>query len=419
MKTGTFNGKDFLWGSATAAHQVEGNTINDWTEWEKANAHRLASRRFGIPEHAVGQAQDAGNYQSGNGAQHYDYYKQDLDLAKQLGHNAYRFSIEWSRVEPAAGHFDTEQIAHYREKLQYMRQIGLEPVVTLWHFTSPLWFVARGGWLNKQNVSLFVDYVCRMEHELGDLVKYWITINEPRVYSTMAYLHAEWPPASHSLISTWRTLHNLLLAHKISYKVLKAANSNYLVSFSHNAPYNVVHKHNIFNKLVVWVLNHFLVYYELDRVKNHLDYIGLNFYFTNVVTGLKFNKSLSTDLLSDLGWRVAPQNIGPMLELVYARYKKPIIITENGIADAKDSLRSWFITQTLESCSKAMQNGVNLIGYLHWSLIDNFEWAYGFWPRFGLIEVDYQTLQRKPRPSALTYKSLIEQYSQASTSTTS
>src|SRR3989344_5310557 len=190
--------KDFYWGSATSAHQVEGNNHNDWSEWEKENANRLvseASKKISPPyllAEATHQALQAGeggarvgleatdpsNYLSGQACDHYNRFREDFDIAKSLGHNAHRFSIEWSRVEQEEGKWDEKEIRHYQEVINALREHGLEPFVTLWHWTSPIWIAKQGGWENPKTIEYFSRYVDKIVRSLKS-VAYWITLNEP------------------------------------------------------------------------------------------------------------------------------------------------------------------------------------------------------------------------------------------------
>jgi len=203
--------KDFLWGAATSAHQVEGNNHNDWSEWEKENVPRLAREAESVFSHVPGwkerfgaEAADPQNYISGAAADHYHRYEQDFDIAKSLGHNAHRFSIEWSRIEPEEGKFDEGAIGHYRSVLLALRERGMEPFVRLWHWTLPLWLAERGGVLAPDFSTSFARYSQLIAERLGGLSTFWITLNEPTSIISMAYTRNEWPPQKGNILNSLR-----------------------------------------------------------------------------------------------------------------------------------------------------------------------------------------------------------------------
>src|SRR3989338_9923295 len=188
--------KDFFWGAATSSHQVEGNNHNDWSVWEKENAERLSQKSGGKypPE----------NFISGGACDHYNRYKEDFDIAKSLGHNAHRFSIEWSRVEPEEGKFNEKELEHYRDVVQALRERDMEPFVTLWHWTLPLWLRDKGGVLAEYFPARFSRYVERVCHHIGKDVQFWITVNEPEIYALNSYVRGKWPPQKKWPISFFR-----------------------------------------------------------------------------------------------------------------------------------------------------------------------------------------------------------------------
>jgi beta-glucosidase len=208
---------DFLWGAATSSHQVEGNNHwNDW--WEYEESARLPHR-------------------SGDACHQYELYEQDFDLARSWGHNAHRFSIEWSRVEPSEGEWNPDAVEHYRSVINALRHRGLEPIVTLHHFTNPAWFSRSGGWLRPDSATVFARYVSYVVENLGQHVKYWLTINEPTVYVMQGYIKGEWPPCLRAAwIKAIRVLRNLAKAHVTAYRVLHKYRHDILVSFAHSAP---------------------------------------------------------------------------------------------------------------------------------------------------------------------------------------
>jgi beta-glucosidase len=392
----------FFWGAATAAHQVEGGNVNDWSEWEKANAERLArdakTKWQPWQQEKFPEMFDPQNYISGRACDHYNRYEEDFDIAKSLGHNAHRFSIEWSRVEPQEGKFNEAEIEHYRQVILALRQRGLEPFVTILHWTIPLWFSLKGGWLHKDAFKYFERYCVKLAEVYGKDVKFWITFNEPIIYTSHAYLRGIWPPQKKDLFSAFRVLINLIQAHKTAFNIIKSQNPQAQVGLAENNIY--------FEGWLAWLVHYWVNHRFLNSIQKRLDFIGLNYYFHSKIRGFKFNQN-DNEKISDLGWEVYPQGIYHVLKDM-KKYKKPIYITENGMADAKDEERLKFIADHLAWTHKAIQEGADVRGYFYWSLLDNFEWDKGFWPRFGLVEMDYKILERKIRPSAWEYAKICK-----------
>ncbi len=372
--------KGFLWGSATSSYQVEGGIENnDWAE---------AGRQGKVP--LAGRACD-----------HYNLYEKDFDIVKELGQNAHRLSIEWARVEPEEGKFDEKEIEHYRKVLQALRDRGIEPFVTLWHFTLPLWFAKKGGFENPKAPEIFARYCGYMVEKLGDMAKFWITINEPIIYSWQSYVKGVWPPFKKNIFTFKKVTKTLISSHLASHNVIKKINPSLQVGIAKNNMDFDSSRFNLLGRAIQVFRNKFWNHYFLKKISRHQDFLGLNYYFHKHF-GYKFYEQKS-----DMGWAIYPKGIYHLLKEL-KRYNLPIYITENGLADAVDQKRAKFIKDHLHWAQKAMQEGVDLKGYFYWSLLDNFEWAHGFDPRFGLIEVDYETMERKIRPSAWEYKRICE-----------
>lgn len=404
--------KGFYWGAATSAHQVEGGNHNDWTEWEKENAKRLAresesmcARWMPAWNEIKNQAQDPKNYISERACDHYNLYEKDFDIAKSLGHNAHRLSIEWSRVEPEEGKFDEKEIEHYRQVIMALRERGIEPFVTLWHWTLPLWISRQGGWTNKKTIKYFSRYVEKMAR-IFEGVKYWLTLNEPDdVYTFFSYGKAVFPPAQKSFIKAFKVLNNLIKAHRNSYAIIHSVNASAQVGFANNIIFFESGKHWS-DKIIKTVSDYFWNFWFFKKTMPLNDFIGLNYYHHNRIDGRRFNQN-SHERVTDLGWDICPEGIYFVLKKI-KRYNLPVYITENGLADAEDNKRGEFIKDHLYWIHKAIKEGIDVRGYLYWSLLDNFEWDKGFWPRFGLVEVDYNTLERRIRPSAYTYAEICK-----------
>jgi len=386
----------FFWGSSTSAHQVEGGNTSDWTEYEtksaKLKAQNAAKQNW--PDFILKNYPDPlqeENYISGRACDHYNRFREDFDIAKSLGHNAHRFSIEWSRIEPEEGKFDEREIGHYREVIRALRERGIEPFVTLWHFTLPLWVVKKGGWASGHTVGHFVRYSERMAKEFQGEVKFWITLNEPSLWCGNAYLLGILPPQRKNLFDTARVYWNLHRAYCGVYDSFKKINGNFKIGVAESMEWYE-------SRVLRIVSNYFRNFFFLHTTVDRLDFVGVNYYKS---VGRSKN-------LSDMGWGINSGGLYVILKRTWSFFRKPIFITENGIADARDEKRGEFIREHIDSAHKAILDGVDLRGYFYWSLLDNFEWDKGFWPRFGLTEVDYTTLERRIRASALTYKEIIE-----------
>ncbi|MEO6077828.1 MAG: glycoside hydrolase family 1 protein [Candidatus Andersenbacteria bacterium] len=362
----------FLYGAATSAHQVEGNSINNqWWKWEQNR-----------PE----------QFRSGIACDHWNTYKEDIALTHQLGHTAHRFSIEWSKVEPVAGKFDSQAIAHYRDVLLELKKYNMKAFVTLHHFTNPLWLEKQGAWESSETPELFARYVSYCAQHLGDLVDFWITINEPMVYAVQSYFKGIWPPQKKNIFTMLGVVSNLAKGHVRAYRSLHRITPHAPVGLANSQVYYGESK-----KLNNWFFNHRF----FSLIQHRQDFIGVNYYFAD-------SPQEGEVLRSDLGWIIYPEGLTKIL-LALKKYKKPIYITENGIADAQDTKRADFIRDHIRAIERAQKQGCDIRGYVHWALLDNFEWAEGFAPRFGLIEVDYATQKRTIRPSAYVFKAIIEQ----------
>lgn len=397
--------KDFLWGVSTSAHQIEGGNHNQWTVWELENAKsRAAQAEYHLHDYVSWDfikkaATEPSNYVSDLLGDHYHHYKEDFKLLSTLNMNAFRFSIEWSRVEPEEGAWSTSAMQHYKDYLLELKRLGIEPVVTLFHFSLPVWFSEKGGFARRGNVKYFVRFAQKITEELGDHFRYVITINEPEIYISESYRHQNWPPNVSSKREAWRVMHNLAVAHKRVAKLLHTHSDRFKVSIAKNSQFIYPGDNALLSRYsAAW-----MQYWQDDRVIRkfirHCDFLGVNYYFSNRVYGYRVHNP--NQELSDLNWDMHPADIQFVLERLNRKYHKPILITENGLADAKDTRREWWIKETLFALQQSMKHEVQLIGYLHWSLLDNFEWAEGRWPRFGLAAVDYVTGKRILRPSAL------------------
>ncbi len=407
--------KGFFWGAATASHQVEGNNHNDWTVWERQHAIQLAQaseknfhwnphwERFRI------EATNPDNYISGAACDHWNRFAEDFDIVHHLGLNAYRFSIEWSRVEPEEGKFDEEALTHYREMIQALHARNIAPFVTLWHWTLPLWLAEEGGVGSPRFTQVFVRYAEKVIQSFGPDIRFWVTLNEPDIYTGQSYVRGIWPPQKKSWLSAFTVYRKLASTHRLTYHAIKKLSPSAQIG---------VAKHNIWfeaangrwlNRLLKAFIDRLWNHWFLKMIQNEQDFIGLNHYNHHRIDGW-YGKN-ENKLQTDFGWEYYPESLyHTLIEL--KQYEKPVYITENGIADASDELRQKFIPAALRAVEKAITEGVDARGYFYWSLLDNFEWDKGYWLRFGLIHVDRMTQKRTIRESAQIYSALIKEYRQ-------
>jgi beta-glucosidase len=409
----------FLWGAATSAHQVEGGNRNDWSEWEKENAERLVkeagSKWEKWQQEKFPEMFDPQNYISGQACNHYNRYEADFDIAKELGHNAHRFSIEWSRIEPEEGKFDDKEIEHYRKVIKTLKDREIEPFVTLWHYTNPVWIRDIGGWENKKTIEYFVRYVEKIINVFPE-VKFWVILNEPTVYVSLSYLKGTQPPGRKNIFMARKAMNNLTQAHKAAYELIHKKHESAQIGTAYSVNFWQGYKNYPWNWILAKIMNS-LEGYFFKKIEKKSDFIGFQ-YYRSVTLGWKrrgnfwgiFDSTFHEgEAITDLNWNIYPQGIYYFLKKA-AKYNLPIYITENGIADADDSKREKFIKDHLFWVRKALGEGVDVRGYFYWSLMDNLEFVEdrGFWPRFGLVEIDYKTLERKIRPSAWEYAKICK-----------
>ena len=387
----------FLWGNATAAHQVEGgNTNNDWWAFEQEPGRIHGGDVSGIADDA------------------YHRYREDFATLRRMSNNAHRMSIEWSRVEPREGEFDARQIRHYRDVLAELREQGMAPMVTLHHFTSPLWFTARGGWTAPGAEAAFLPFVRRVVDELGDLVDLWCTINEPNIYATQGWIFGAFPPGRRNDVrGAWRVLGNLRLAHEGAYAAIKQRRPEAPVGVAHNKFWLLpARPRSPLDRGAVRAGRTLLDWWPVAggrmqrTVAASSDYIGLNHYSGRLVRFSPLRREFGTQInppgypVSDFGDAIKPDWIREAL-VELRQFGKPIYVTESGIATGDDAIRARFLVDILTEVQRAIaEDGVDVRGYFHWTSMDNFEWAHGYRMKFGLIAVDRRTLERTPKPSA-------------------
>jgi beta-glucosidase len=407
----------FLWGTASSSYQCEGgNANNQWYRWEQ-QGRILSGERCA---EACDWWHDA---------------ERDFDLAEQMENGALRLSLEWSRIEPSEGEWDRAAIERYRAMLVALHRRAIKPIVTLHHFTEPLWFADRDGFANQANIRYFIRYVSYVVEALHDLCDFWITLNEPNVYAVEGYLLGAYPPGEQNLARTFQVLRNMLQAHIEAFYAIRRLQPHAQIGYClHYRLFDPAHtlslldrsaaglQENLFN----WVLlraaegGRFtfpanLLATPLARAAGTRDYHGINYYTREMV---RFDPDIPSEMFgrrfirpgaitNDPGLdgnfgEIYPAGIFRVLNQVYHRTRgnKPLYITENGFNDARDDRRPRAILEHLAMVHRAIRSGIPVRGYFHWSLVDNFEWNNGWRAHFGLVEVDPVTQERIPRRSA-------------------
>lgn len=269
--------KDFFWGASTASHQVEGGNYNNWTEWEKVNAERLA-REAAMKFSDIPEAGSPANYISEDAVDHYRRYPEDIQIIKSLGLTAYRFSIEWSRIEPEKNRFDQKELEHYRQVIKALKAAGIEPFVTLWHRTNPIWVSAQGEWENPQTVEDFLNYADKVTTELGSDVKYWMTFNEPTFHIATGYIGGDIPPEVKSYRRGVKAQENMIEAHRQVYQLIHKKDATDLVGSTHAIGLAEGQPNSLINYLIARYLKRRGNYDFLDRTVDETDFIGMQYY---------------------------------------------------------------------------------------------------------------------------------------------
>ena len=410
----------FLWGVSTSSYQFEGcNTLNQWYDWERAGNIRCRA--------ACGLACDW-----------WRNAERDLDLCAELGLNSIRISLEWSRIEPAYEHWNVAAIQRYREIIRQARSRGLRVFVTLHHFTHPRWFEARGAFLDDGAPQLFRHYCEYVVRALGDLVSDWVTINEPNVYAAFSYLFGDFPPGRRNDINAAiGAFGTMMRAHATAYDVLHHEQPNANVGIAiHYTQFAAARDHVLDHQLVETYDALFnrgalsflqgeplpqpfaLMTHGEAACAGKIDFVGLNLYNRLYVRapfgektgpgGLYVPKDVPQgDSASQSAYGEAfPAVVRPAVE-TYAVLGCPIYVLENGVPDATDRIRPWLLVNSLRELRHMWQQGYDIRGYFHWSLVDNFEWSEGWRLRFGLYELDEKTERRMARSSAEIYRQII------------
>ncbi|WP_044936040.1 glycoside hydrolase family 1 protein [Pseudobutyrivibrio sp. LB2011] len=425
--------KDFMLGAATAAHQVEGNNVGS-DYWIMENL-----------EHSVFVEK------SGSAVDHYNRYEEDIDLLKKAGLNAYRFSIEWARIEPVEGQWNEKEMEHYIKVIDYCLANGIEPVVTYHHFSSPAWLITKGGWESPDVVRYFERYAKYVTEHVAGKVKYVCTINEANMRLQMAFLIKDITERmskqseiqnqegsvqvgvnlsqnqSQMMMSMMETAKafNIDDPRKVANFVSQASEEgDLLVMKAHNAARNAIKSvdpsiqvgltlslHDIQcvdggeeNAKKAWddEFTHYLPYIEKD------DFLGVQCYTRKIFDENGANSSFETGTKTQMGYEDYPAGIVNVVRRCAEEFKGNIIVTENGIATSDDERRCEFIKEALTGLNDCINEGIKLKGYFAWSLLDNFEWQKGFSMTFGLIAVDRNTMERTPKKSLKVLGSFME-----------
>jgi len=410
--------RGFMWGTATASHQVEGNNINNnWYAWEQSG-HIIERQTCGL----------ACDWWGGR-------WREDFDRAAENGQNAHRLSIEWSRVQPNANRWDEDALDYYRQMVRGLIERGLTPMVTLHHFTEPLWISEMGGWQNEAILERFKTYTSRVVEALQEYVTWWCTINEPNVYAIMAFLTGDFPPGKHNLSAIYKVITNLIKGHALAYEIIHEISPEAKVGLAHQyrgfqptKPVSPLDRWvtNItassFNNAIPETLRNGKLRFwgsrkKMVSAKGTQDFLGLNYYTQeNVSFSLQainqlFSKRCFPENadLSPTGF-IANQPNGFFQALKWAKgFKLPVIVTENGTEDPEGTFRPRYISEHIHQLWHAVNFNWKIQGYFHWSLVDNFEWERGWTQRFGLWGLNNQTQERIKRPSAELYAAICQE----------
>jgi len=429
--------KDFYFGTATASYQIEGAAAEDGkgpSIWD-------------VFSHTPGKTF---NGETGDVAcDHYHRHKEDIQIMKDIGLNAYRFSISWPRVMPDGKNFNQKGIDFYNRLVDELLEAGITPFVTLYHWDLPYALYEKGGWLNPDIAMYFRAYSTFMFDELGDRVKHWITLNEPWCSSFLGYFTGEHAPGHQNLQEAIFAAHNLLRAHGYAVQSFREevkdgkiglTNVTMKVEPGDSKPESFLvaglvdkivnawfHDPIVFGKYPEEAVKSYLERGlqvpsdELSIISSPIDFFGVN-YYTRTLVAYDENSPLGFSYVqgnlpkTEMGWEIYPQGLFETLINLKERYKLPLYITENGMAGPdniengriKDTYRIEYLEKHFETALSAIEAGVDLRGYFIWSLMDNFEWAHGYSKRFGIVYVDYATQKRILKDSALWLKDFIK-----------
>ena len=437
--------KKFLWGTATSAYQIEG-------AW---NADGKGESIWDVFSHIEGKTCNSAN--GDTACDFYHLFDRDIELMADLGYRALRISLAWTRIYPSGeGELNRKGIAFYRRVLQTLQEKKITPVVTLFHWDLPRALEEKGGWRSRNTVDAFIRYAETCFRELGDLVDYWITFNEPSVITYMGHFTGEMAPGIKDLEAAAKAIHHINLAHGGAIKAFRETGQDSKIGMTIDRtlaePVDMDNTTDLYAKRLADELNYYVFtdpsilgdypssFYrlihdnrldlnisksDLDQIYGKPDFLGLNYYTRMLITAdpgspLGFREIEGPLEKTDMNWEVYPEGLFEALDDIRKRYFNiPSLITENGrsfpdsIKEGRvhDLPRISYLNEHIEICRKCLEDGINLIGYLHWSFMDNFEWVFGYSRRFGLVYVDYETGERIPKESAYEYSRIIRKYS--------
>ena len=405
--------RNLLLGTATAATQIEGgDDNNNWARFARE-----------------GKVDDGSS--PTRACDHYNRWREDIDIMADMGLEIYRFGIEWSRIEPEQNRFDESVLAHYREEIEYMRAKGIRPMLTLHHFSNPLWFENMGGWENKRSAEIFLAFCDKVMDYMGDIVDDYITINEPNVYCLNGLFYGIWPPEKKSLSSFVKAFSNMAQAHVKAYQMIHEKRlkmgkkreetivgfANHLRIFEPENKKNIFHRFSarfmeyMFQTAITEAMHTGKCRFPVLRRKGvkrgkYYDFIGINYYSRSTVSGIA-DGAKADAYHNDLGWEIYHEGLITLANRLSEKYGReyPVFVTENGTCDNTDAFRSRFIYDQLKLISET-DNRIER--YYHWSFTDNFEWREGEAARFGIVHLDYETQKRTVKDSGRLYSSIIK-----------
>lgn len=398
-----------LLGTATSATQIEGgDKNNNWYRFSEA-----------------GGIKDGSNCV--RACDHYARWREDIDLMADMGMRIYRLGIEWSRIEPKQGVFSKEALGAYREMLEYMISKGINPLLTLHHFTNPLWFEDMGGFTHPNSPDIFMNYVRRVTEEFADIVSEYITINEPNIYCTNSLFYGIWPAKERSLSALIKGYSNMTACHIRAYEFIhahrasrgyadtKVSFANHLRIFEPKSKRNPIHRicagltSYLFQGALTRSMMRGRCLFPVRRRRGvrrgkYYDFIGVNYYSRSTVKGIA-DGVRENCAKNDLDWEIYHEGLIRISNKLGKKYKAPVYVTENGTCDNTDAFRPLFVYDQLKLISET-DNPITR--YYHWSFLDNFEWLEGESARFGLVHVDYETQKRTVKDSGRLYSDIIK-----------
>ena len=396
-------------GVASAATQIEGgDTTHSWNAWAEK-----------------GHIKDGSSPCRANN--HYQLWKEDTDLMHRMDIGIYRFGVEWARIEPEQGVYDQEAIKHYQDEIARLTKYGIKPLVTLHHFTNPMWFEEMGAFTKAENVKYFLSFVKEVVIAFGSTVNEYITINEPNVYATFGYFYGDWPPGDKSFFKATRVMSVMVAAHIRAYRLIhrvrkglgyddtKVSFANHMRVFDPADPKNPVHivavkaTERFFQGSLSKAMYIGEFSWPISNVLDipsgiYCDFIGINYYTRSTVKGIADGIKEGAPI-NDLGWEIYPEGIVRCAQKAYNILQAPIYITENGTCDNTDSFRSRYIYEHLKQIS---ESDLPFERYYHWCFCDNFEWIEGETARFGIVKINYETQERAVNKSGEFFSEIIK-----------